>query len=117
KDWSCTHRLVDVSNVYFIPVTIVGHFGRIDISGFCDYEYHMRRCADVQGGTITMKSYRIFPECHQKASYGNERERHHCYPVLLQFADTMCHAPAGMKKLENLGDVAEPQHLLTRKCQ
>ena len=105
KDWSCTHRLVDVSNVYFIPVTIVGHFGRIDISGFCDYEYHMRRCADVQGGTITMKSYRIFPECHQKASYGNERERHHCYPVLLQFADTMCHAPAGMKKLENLGDV------------
>ena len=26
------------------------------------------------------------------------------YPISLTVADTMCHAPAGLKKLKNLGD-------------
>ena len=105
RDWGYFHMATDFTKVHSIPVTLLCHFGRIDISGFCDFERHMRKCSDVQGGTVTMKSYQICPECHNKESYWKQRDRNRYYPVSIRFSDTMCHAPAEMKKLENLGDV------------
>lgn len=105
RDWAYFHFATDFTKVHAIPVTLLCHFGRIDISGFCDCVRHMRRCSDVQGGLITMRSTNLALECHVNSSDWQHRSRHKYYPVRLSFADTMCHAPAGMKKLENLGAV------------
>lgn len=107
RDYGLFHWGTKFDKVLPIPITVLCHFGRIDISGFSDYARHMRKCSDVQGGTITMKSYNICLECHSKDSYwsNRDRSRHRFYPVKLSFSDTMCHAPANKKKLSDLGAV------------
>ena len=81
RDWVYFHFATDFSKVKSIPITLLCHFGRIDISGFNDYERHMKKCSDVQGGLISMQSTNVTIECHYNSSdWHFGRNRHKYYP-------------------------------------
>ena len=83
-----------------IDICLVCHAGLVDISGFEDDSslYILKRLKQVQGGLVSLDNiiYRI-------PSLQNVNNKK-VFPVYLRVADTMCHAPAGMKALKNLGD-------------
>lgn len=96
-----------------LSVTLVCHSGVADISTLdfsAAYEKDvMLRLAQVQGGLVTLDSFTMHNPCLGK--YYN------FYPVRLTVRDTMCFAPAGKKKLEDLGEViGVPKRKLPPAC-
>lgn len=107
RDWTYFHAYWDFSGVPKINVTLVCHAGKVDISSLKrdskKYADILRYCTDVQGGLVMLES-KMFPvkSVHPDNVRGHNT---YVYPVILNIADTMCHAPAGKKALRNLGDV------------
>lgn len=97
-DWAFFHRFLDYKDVESVKVTLLCHTGLVDISGLDKTEYLLRNLKDVQGGLVTMQPIRTAPRSLKNVNNTS------VYPVSLTVADTMCHAPAGRKKLKNLGE-------------
>lgn len=98
RDWSYFHTFLDYKAVDSIQVTLLCHAGKVDLSGLDGAGYVLRHLTEIQGGLVSLQPIRVAPASLKKASHK------HVYPVSLSVADTMCHAPAGLRKLKNLGD-------------
>lgn len=88
-----------------IPIVLLCHAGKADLTTLDQRgKYNkdiLRYCTEVQGGLVTLQPIRLkINSCDSK--YKNNV---HKYPISLRIADTMCHTPAGMKRLEQLGAV------------
>lgn len=99
RDWAYFHKYVDYSLADPIHVTLLCHVGKVDLSGLGGDRYVFEHLTEVQGGLVSLQPVRLTPR-----SLRNVNNKH-IYPVSLSIADTMCHAPAGHKKLEDLGKV------------
>ena len=99
REWAWFHRYLDFTNVEKIKITVLCHFGRVDISSFDDSASYLKYLTEVHGGLVSMQPIKIVPKSYRRAN--NE----YVYPVTLSVSDTMCHAPAGKLKLADLGDV------------
>lgn len=98
RDWAYFHTFLDYKVVESIKVTLVCHTGKVDLTGLSEIDYTLSRLTELQGGLVSLQPIRIAPKSMKNANNTS------VYPVSLSVADTMCHAPAGMKKLENLGN-------------
>lgn len=82
-----------------LPVTLVFHAAKADLSTFYDGDYEtdlMVRVSDIQGGLVSLKSLSLHPHgCRRYWVF---------YPISLSVRDTMCFAPDGKKKLFDLGE-------------
>lgn len=99
RDWSYFHTFLDYRVVESIKVTLLCHVGKVDLTGLSGAGYLLRHLTEIQGGLVSLQPVRMAPASLKKASHK------YVYPVSLSVADTMCHAPAGMKKLADLGNV------------
>ena len=100
RDWAWFHSCLDFSNVEKIRVCLVCHAGKVDLSAlFHGKNTFLTYLTDIQGGLVTLKPVRYAINSLKNVS------NKHVYPVSLSVADTMCHAPAGKKKLKDLGEV------------
>lgn len=99
RDWKAFRNFFDYSIVQSIKVCLLCHTGKVDISGMnirgkTDL---LSSLTEVQGGLVSLQpkklSVKSFSSVHNKK----------VYPVSLSVADTMCHSPAGKKRLEDLG--------------
>lgn len=95
----------DWSRIPHIPVVLLCHAGKVDVSGFDQSgkrnEDVLKHCSEVQGGLISLRPT-TFHAHSVDPNYARNRNPH-IYPINLNLADTMCHAPAGMKSLKDLG--------------
>ena len=100
RGWAWFHTYFDYSVAESVKVTLVCHNGKVDISSFdmTSSINIMRFLTEVQGGTVTLQPVRIAPRSLKNVNNTN------VYPVSLSVGDTMCHAPAGKKKLKDLGE-------------
>ena len=91
------------SNKFALPVTVLFHSARNDLSGFAHGSRYaadlMVRVSDVQGGLVSLRDMYLHP-----ASCVNHTR---FYPIRLSMRDTMCFAPEGKKHLEDLGEVVQ----------
>lgn len=99
------HRVYDWDAVDHIPIVLLCHAGKVDLSTFDQNTAYrkdiLRYCSEVQGGLITLQPTLFHPDSF-RPEYS--RNRHvHKYPLSLTIADTMCHAPAADKSLAFLG--------------
>lgn len=100
RDWAWFHTYLDFSLVESIKVCIVCHAGKVDLSALSYGKKNLLRyLTDIQGGLASLQPVRYAPRSMKNVN--NTR----VYPVSLSIADTMCHAPAGKKKLKDLGEV------------
>ena len=100
RDWAWFHTYLDFSLVESIKVCIVCHAGKVDLSALSYGKKNLLRyLTDIQGGLASLQPVRYAPRSLKNVN-------NTCvYPVSLSIADTMCHAPAGKKKLKDLGEV------------
>lgn len=101
REWSYFHRFLDFSDVDKIRVTLLCHTGSVDISGLDGTIRLMSSLSDVQGGWVTLQPTKVVVESYRDVN------NYRVYPVTLTVADTMCHAPAGKKKLADLGNAID----------
>lgn len=99
RDWAWFHSFLDFKAVDSIRVTLVCHTGLVDVSALDKPAYILEHLTAVQGGLVSLQPLRTAPKSLKNVNNTS------VYPVSLHVADTMCHAPAGLKKLQNLGDV------------
>ena len=99
------HPRLDWDKTKHIPVILLCHAGKVDVSGLDQKGKRrkkiMKYASEVQGGLISLQPTKLYPASVDPAYARNQHI--HEYPVSLQLADTMCHAPAGMKSLKALG--------------
>lgn len=100
RDWVCFHTYLDFSTVESIKICIVCHAGKEDLSALSYGKKNLLRyLTDIQGGLASLQPVRYAPRSLKNVN-------NTCvYPVSLSIADTMCHAPAGKKKLKDLVEV------------
>lgn len=98
REWSYFRRYLDFESVDHIPITLLCHAGIVDISTLGKSKYILSRSSEVQGGLVSLQPTRIAIKSIK--SYKHAKY----YAVTLSIADTMCHAPAGAKKLADLGN-------------
>ena len=98
RDWSFFHTFLDYNAVDSVKICLVCHAGLVDISGFSRIDYILKHLTEVQGGLVSLQPIRTAPRSLQNVNNTS------VYAVSLSVGDSMCHAPAGMKKLKNLGD-------------
>lgn len=98
RDWAWFHTFLDFKSVDSVKICLLCHTGLVDISGFDKSDYILRHLTSVQGGLVSLQPLRLGVKSLQSVNNPSY------YPVSLTVADTMCHAPAGHKKLENLGN-------------
>ena len=104
RDWAWFHRYNDYSKVPKLSVTLLCHTGRVDVRNFGNDGgvWLLRRCSDVQGGLTTIEyPIMVTPRSSEYVTNGYGKT----YVLSISLRDTMCHAPAGMKSLESLGNV------------
>lgn len=100
-----SHVKLDWSTTEHIPIVLLCHAGKVDVSGldqrgkFC--KNILKYCSEVQGGLVTLQPTKTYAQS-VNPKYAKNRNIH-MYPLNLQLADTMCHAPSGMKSLKALG--------------
>ena len=100
RDWAWFHTYLDFTLVDNIRVCIVCHKGIVDLSAMHNgSDRILKYLTEVQGGLVALQPLRFSPRSLQDP-YNN-----HVYPITLSIADTMCHAPAGKKRLKDLGEV------------
>jgi len=99
RDWAWFHTFLDFSLVESIKVCIVCHAGKGDLSALSYGKKNLLRyLTEIQGGLASLQPVRYTPRSLKNVN-------NTCvYPVSLSIADTMCHAPAGKKKLKDLGE-------------
>lgn len=97
RDWAYFHTFLDYKAVKPINVTLLCHYGIADLTSVTYNDYFNKRLTDVQGGIVSMQPIRTAPKSLKKVNNTS------VYPLSLSVADTMCHAPVGKKKLEDLG--------------
>lgn len=99
----------DWSQVASIPVVLLCHSGKVDISALDQGRKGCRDilkcCTEVQGGLISLQPAMLYVNSLSPKYNRDSNFFPHAYPVSLRVADTMCHAPAGMKSLKALGEV------------
>lgn len=105
RDWAYFHTFLDYKAVENIKITLLCHTGKADLTGLNDNDYLLKSLTEIQGGLVSLQPVRMAPASLKNVSHK------HIYPVSLSVADTMCHAPAGMKKLKNLGDAVGIQKI------
>lgn len=98
RDWAWFHTFLDFKSVDSVKITLLCHTGLVDISGFAKSDYILRHLTSVQGGLVSLQPIRLGVKSLQNVNNPSY------YPVSLNVADTMCHAPAKMKKLSDLGN-------------
>ena len=98
RDWAWFHTYIDYNAVDSVKVTLLCHTGLVDISGFANSDFLLRHLTSVQGGLVSLQPVRLVIRSLQNVNHK------FVYPVSLNVADTMCHAPAKMKKLSDLGN-------------
>lgn len=100
REWAWFHTYLDYSSVESIKVCIVCHAGKVDLSALSYGKKNLLRyLTDIQGGLASLQPVRYAPKSLKNVN-------NTCvYPISLSVADTMCHAPAGKKKLKDLGEV------------
>lgn len=105
-DGKKVHIKYDWSDTQHIPVVLLCHSGKVDVSGFDQRGKYskdvLKYCSEVQGGLISLQPVRIYARSVNPKF--TQARNTHIYPVSLQVADTMCHAPAKMKSLKTLGE-------------
>lgn len=89
----------DYQSVEKIKLTILCHAGKADLTALHQMEWFLPRLTEVQGGLISLQPIRMNVNSLQNVNNS------YVYPLSINVGDTMCHAPASMKKLKNLGDV------------
>lgn len=98
--WKWAHSVLLFPQRY--NVTIVCHVGKVDLSTLFKLgeKTWMNYTQPIQGGAISLNplNFDILDLGAHNSDY------HDIFPVSLSFRDTMAQAPAGYKKLENLGD-------------
>ena len=104
-DGKKAHIKYDWSTTQHIPVVLLCHAGKVDVSGLDQRRKYskdiLKYCSEVQGGLISLQPTKTYAQS-VNPRYARNRNTH-TYPVSLQLADTMCHAPADMKSLKALG--------------
>lgn len=81
-----------------LRVLVLCHAGKADLSAFTDADFEkdvLRQVSEVQGGLVSMQDYTANPHLQE--------EWWRFYPLNVSVRDTMCHAPAKMKGLDDLG--------------
>lgn len=105
RDQRPVHIRHDYSKIKHLKVGIVCHAGKFDLSTFdqsTKYDLDILKCCtEIQGGLVSLRPTKVYPKSLRE-EYANSRNPH-TYAVLISFSDTMCHAPAKKKKLEDLG--------------
>lgn len=100
-----SHTRYNWSQTQHIPIVLLCHAGKVDVSGLDQRKKYckdiLKYCSEVQGGLISLQPTKIYAQSVNPKFARNRNT--HTYPVNLQLADTMCHAPAGMKSLKALG--------------
>lgn len=82
---------------YAIPVTLLCHSGKADITAIeNEFEDIIVRLSDVQGGFVTLSPF------HMRINSFSDYWKF--YPLVISVRDTMCFAPAKLKKLADLGN-------------
>ena len=99
RDWAFFHTFLDYKAVDSVKVCLLCHTGVVDISGLDKVDYILKHLTEVQGGLVALQPIRKAPKSLKNVNNTS------LYPISLIICDTMCHAPAGMKKLKNLGEV------------
>ena len=99
RNWAWFHSYTDFSLTESIKVSLVCHAGKVDLSGLEYGEKNLLKyLTDIQGGLVSLQPVRYSPRSLKSVN-------NTCvYPVSLSVSDTMCHAPAGKKKLKDLGE-------------
>lgn len=104
-DGKKVHIRYDWSAIPHIPVVLLCHSGKVDVSGLDQRKKYskniLKYSSEVQGGLITLQPTKTYAQSVDPRFARNRNT--HTYPISLQLADTMCHAPAGMKSLKALG--------------
>lgn len=100
RDWAWFHTYLDFSRVETINISLVCHAGIVDLSAL-EYSTNtlLKYLTEVQGGLVSLQPIRYIPRSFKNVNNIN------VYPISLSVSDTMCHAPAGKKKLKDLGKV------------
>ena len=111
RDWAWFHTFLDYSVVDSIKICLLCHAGIGDISGFAQSDYILKHLSAVQGGMVSLSSFRL--DVRSLKNVNNK----YVYPVSLTVCDTMCHAPAKQKSLDNLGKVVGVQKIDVSKEQ
>ena len=97
------HTTYDWSTTSHIPIVLLCHAGKADVSALEQSKRSntnlLKYCTEVQGGLISLHPTKIYVHSINP-KYAKSRNIH-TYPISLQFADTMCHAPVNMKDLGN----------------
>lgn len=114
RDWSWARRCFEYDLKY--PVTLVCHTGKVDLSTLYvsdDYDNYLRYVSDIQGGAISLNPLTRIVKSRRKCFVGNN----YCYPITLNFRDTMGQAPAGKKSLADLGDAINVPKLVDSRIE
>lgn len=94
-----TFSKMNKDEIETIKVCLICHTGLGDLTGFEKSEFLCRHLTSVQGGVVTLQPVRMDIKSLQNVNHAS------IYPVTLSIADSMCHAPVKMMKLEDLGNV------------
>jgi len=123
NDWSLVDR---------IPIVLLCHAGKADISALCrsdkkyerdqkprepgkekkkvDYRNYFTGCSEVQGGIVTLHPKSFYAQSVKRKYASNNNI--YTYPIILSVRDTMCHAPGKMKSLQALGETVGWEKIL-----
>ena len=104
-DGKLVHNKQDWNSVTHIPVILLCHAGKADITTLDQHSVYRKEilkfCSEVQGGLISLQPTYIYPSSVDP-QYATNRHTYK-YAISLSIADTMCHAPAQCKTLKSLG--------------
>ncbi len=98
RNWAFFHTFLDYKAVESIKVTLLCHAEIVDVSALDKTDYLLTHLTEVQDGLVSLQPFRVAPKSFKNVNNTS------VYAVSLSIADTMCHAPAKMKKLKNLGE-------------
>lgn len=103
RDWKWSRLRAFFPKESKKSVSIVCHTGKVDLSTLFvkdEFSNYLRYTSEIQGGAISLQPVSRRLKCFKKGYVG----KLFVYNVSLNFRDTMGHAPAGKKKLSDLGD-------------
>lgn len=83
-------------------VTLLSHFGRVDLSNLRSHNSIFKRCSEVQGGMVTI-NYPIKYDLKDRSA-GLVKD-FYAFPINLSVRDTMGQSPSTGKALEALGSI------------
>lgn len=104
-DRQLVHNTLDWKQVSDIPVTLLCHGGKGSLSAFDQSSKYcinlLSHCTEVQDGLVTLGSKPPI-EFHPASLLSRDSHHTYRYNIRLSISDTMCHAPADMKTIQDL---------------